>query len=510
METVTVESTDGAAEVSALDVMRACARDPRFLVQQGFVRTPLGPLPSRWEFFLDYLGTLDSGDDCLIGKSRQMLGSWGACWVLLHRLMFRPGYSALITSRKEPLVDDGGDHSTVASLMGRIRYLYENLPGWVRESAPVTFTHLRAVCGDAYLMGESTTPNSGRGGTFDNVLADEWAFVPQSELTFASLRAACRRGIWLLSTPNGPLGNFARLWREKPPGFRVARMHWTQHPLRYAGEVDPATGRPTSDWYRQMCEAMTPDDVARELDISFERSTHGLVYPEFSSDVHVYPGLRYDAGLPLWLGLDPGIGAPTAGVFFQVHGAEMRVLADYEQANAAADVNAQRLKGMARQLGFDGEIRGLRVAMDPAANARDLVRGSTVAREYEAHGFSVHTPREKVADGIRMLRRKFHRREIYVSPECDLFVQRVSGYRYPVDDSGNVKGDEPVHDICSHMMDGFRYGATSAFGVDEWAGSYMPQRREPAPVVGRLDDGVGFRAQDDDAFAPIMGRERNF
>jgi len=466
------------------DALRGmCSEHPLALLM--FTQTPFGPFPEPGEygFFRRYLDELATGEDIIIAKSRQMFGSWGACGVLLWRIMFTANYSALITSRMEKLVDDGGEHSTTESLMGRIRYLYDSLQPLVRALAPVRFTHLRAVCDTtgSFLVGQATTPNIGRGGTFDNVLCDEWAFVPQSEQSFSSVRPACRRGVWLLSTPNGPEGNFARIWNS-PGSFRKVRIHWTEHPLRYDGlELDHVTGRPSSEWYRAMCAVMTQDQVARELDIDFSRSASGLVYPEFSYDRHYSAQVRYDPDLRLHMGMDFGIGAATAAVLFQVLGREMRVLADYEQENAPAEVNAANVWSVAQRLGFRGDKSELLCHGDPAGNAREIATGSTVIREYRTFGFTnFTTPRQKLRDGIRLVRRKLHQGEVYFALECGMVPRRIADYRYSTDDNGSVKGDDPIKNRATHLMDALRYGMTACFLLDGDATLHAPRERMAA------------------------------
>lgn len=484
-ETEPVERIDDEPEDRIIRIIEAMRTKP--ILFASACCTPLGLLPS-YPFFLETVQDLVFGGDHLIAKSRQMMGSWAGCVAMLYKAMFCENYSGLVTSRKQSLVDDGGAHSTQFSLLGRMRYLYRSLPEGLRAAIPLTFAHLRITNEPlrSHVTGESTTVDSGRGGTFDDVLADEWAFVPQSETTFAALRHACHRGLWFPSTPNGPNGNFARLWRN-PVGFKVHRLHWTRHPLRWDGKELDENGRPTSEWYRAMCATMTPDQIARELDIDFTRSIAGQVWPEFSYDVHFQTDISYDPDLPLCGFLDFGIGAPTAGGLFQLHGAEMWVLADYEMANQSAEANAENLWAIARRIGFKGEKRDIRWYGDPAGNAREIKTGSSIIRGYQRWGFeNFTTPRVKaVGDGLRLVRRKLINREIYFSTDCTIFALRIPGYHYPTDDGGNVVNDLPKHDMSSHVCDALRYGATSVWPVD-CPGSvamYTPAEPLPAPRV---------------------------
>ncbi len=451
------------------EVFEACVEDVSFFLE--FCRTPLGPFPVDYDYLMSFCRDLQIGGDHVIAKSRQMLGSWASTACLLHKLLFRENYAALITSRKQALVDDGGENSTPFSLLGRLRYLYRSLPAEMRSQIPVQFAHLRVTrsATDSYITGESTTTESGRGGTFDDVLADEWAFVPQSEATFASLRNACRSGLWLLSTPNGPDGNFARVWRERPRGFKVHRLHWTQHPRRWDGKEIDENGRPTSEWYRAMSASMTPDQVARELDIDFTRSVAGQVWPEFSYDVHFRHDIQYEPSLELHGFLDFGIGAPTAGGFFQLHGSEMWVLADYEMANCSVETNADNLWSLAQRIGFSGRKEDINWYGDPAGDAREIKSGSSIIDGYRSAGFTTFTTPaiKSVADGLRLVRKKLMRQEIYFSLDCTVLADRISSYHYMTDGNGNVVNDKPKHDLASHICDALRYGATSVYPLDD-------------------------------------------
>jgi hypothetical protein len=475
---LTAESTD---EAEAQVVFDRAHDDPVYF--SSLCRTPYGQLPS-FPFFTNLVLDFASGEDVIVAKSRQMMATWAASVTLLWRLMFTEGYAAGLTSRKERLVDDGGDGSTVNSLFGRIRHLYRSLPECFRAGARVEFSYLRATClaTGSYLVGEGATPDIFRGSTLDNALGDEWAFVGQSRSAYASVRQACRRGLWLLSTPFGSEGSFFDVWDDTPASFRKRRLHWTEHELRYSGEVDAATGRPTSDWYRGECEKLIlPDSIARELDIDFSGSASGLVFPEFSIERHVRSDIRYDPELPLHFGMDFGIGAATAAIAFQVHPTDpikVRVIADYEKENLPASTNAANLLSVLRMAGFSGQPSEVHGHGDPAGNSREISSGSTVIREYWNFGFTTFTTRRlKQADGIRLVRKMLLRGEIAFSPECEMVPKRIANYRYPTDDSGKVKGDEPVKNEATHLCDAIRYGLTGVFPVDD--SGVAPKVREP-------------------------------
>jgi len=215
------------------------------------------------------------------------------------------------------------------------------------------------------------------------------------------------------------------------------------------------------------------------------------------------------------VGIDFGIGAATAAVFFQVHGNEMWIVGDYEKSNEDVDFHAEALWQTALRIGFQGQRGQIRFYGDPAGNAREMTnKASTVVRAYRAHGFSNFvTPRHLVKDGVNVLKRKMHRNEFYVNPGTtthpSIFVDRISDYRYPTDDAGNVMKDEPVHDHSSHIMDACRYGATGVFPIHD--ASVVGRITTPEPLVVPVPFGRELDRHDNrHPFRPLMSGKKDF
>lgn len=492
-------------------------RDPLGQFLTKYVRTldetgTLGTIP-KWSFVREYVQAWESNQDVHVEKTRQMMITWLGCASLLHGVMFREGFAGFCASRKQMLVDDGGQNSTPYSLLGRMRFIYENLPDDLKEHSPVEFSHLHVRClsTGSFVVGEGTGPDTGRSGTWSKALMDEAAFFERSESVHMAIRPACPRGLVYQSTPNGKGNAFARIRFKDRGDFRFLRLHWTKHPRRIQGLYQDDHGKPRSVWYDAITKDMPPDRVAREYDISYEHSIAGQVYPEFNEDRHVRLDCVYEPELPLCVGIDFGIGAATAAVFFQCHRDEMWIIGDYEKSNEDVDFHAEALWQKAQALGYQGARGGIRFYGDPAGNAREMTnKSSTVVRAYRSRGFTNFvTPRHAVKDGIGLLKHKFHRNQVYVHPGCKHLLERISDYRYPTDDTGYVIKDEPVHDHASHVMDATRYGATGAFPIH--SSSVVGSIRTPAPLATPIPFGREMdRHERRDVFRPIMSGRRDF
>jgi hypothetical protein len=265
------------------------------------------PLP-QWPHVIASIKAFYPARDIVIEKSRQMSLSWIAAAVALHDILFRGTWAVMMLSRVESLVDDGGENSTVDSLMGKVRFLYDMLPPFLQmDPLEIKYLSIRNPRLRSHIKGFSATPSAGRGATWGRAIADEFAWVPHSEQVMMSMDRACPIGKALVSTPNGRANAFARIrdiarpvWpldqpeltsREKEAlAKRGARawerftVHWSQHPLR-----DEA-------WYQEQKQsgALTELAVAQELDISYAKSLGRRVYPRFVWEQHVAGGSLCD------------------------------------------------------------------------------------------------------------------------------------------------------------------------------------------------------------------------
>lgn len=97
-------------------------------------------------------------------------------------------------------------------------------------------------------------------------------------INFAAARATpCRI---FNSTPAGKGNEFYRIRQRgeeaikhgKEPPFQWFKLHWSEHPF-----YDRA-------WYERQCAKDTKEVIAQELDISYNTSVTGRVYPEFTGE----------------------------------------------------------------------------------------------------------------------------------------------------------------------------------------------------------------------------------
>lgn len=223
----------------------ACRMDP-FYYFSTFCWTvnPARPYPRKRVPFIPYafqdrgldviFDSLEESFDVSVEKSRQMGASWLFALVIHYCWMFRQGQNFLMLSRSDEYVDRSNEPK---SLFWKLDFVNAHLPlwmmpvGWMRTKHRLVKRMINPANGNT-IVGEATTEDSGRGGTFTAVLHDEFGACDVGMGILKSTRAATGTR-WFNSTPKGT-GNahyrIVQLSRQNPAQVRPLRFHWSDHP----------------------------------------------------------------------------------------------------------------------------------------------------------------------------------------------------------------------------------------------------------------------------------------
>ncbi|KKL74923.1 hypothetical protein LCGC14_2060050, partial [marine sediment metagenome] len=250
-------------------------------------------------------------------KSRDMGASWMEAAIVVYLACFYQRMNSKMMSMRREDVDD----RTTDSLLGKVRFLLNNLPPWMQGgwaefgqhdnkmlmSFPETGASIEG------LLSQGTAGRSGRGtvGFFD-----EFAFVEESHLVMDATSEIANSKIYV-STVNGMGNAFADMAHEE--GVRKKSLHWrdSPHPLK------------NPEWYRWRAGEpdMNDERMAQEHDIIYETSTSGRVFPQFISVRpegapwgHVQDGelVQYDPAYDVCTATDLGVSDPCSTLLVQV------------------------------------------------------------------------------------------------------------------------------------------------------------------------------------------------
>ena len=205
---------------------------------------------------------------------RQMGKSTCAAGYLLWFAMFVPDSTILIAAHK---------HTGSQEIMQRVRFMYENLPEWIKAGATSYNKGSIDFDNGSRIVSATTTENTGRGMSLTLVYLDEFAFVPPriAKEFWTALSPTLSTGgkAIITSTPNQDNDQFAQIWNEAEKkfdeygnmkedktgrnGFASIKYIWSDHPDRDKDWADTERIKIGEERFlrEHECEFITADET---------------------------------------------------------------------------------------------------------------------------------------------------------------------------------------------------------------------------------------------------------
>lgn len=239
--------------------------------------------------------------------------------------------------------------------------------------------------------------------------------------------------------------------------MKAIRLHWTLHDEKRKGFYYDENNKARSEWYDGQIskKKMTPSAVARELDISYEGSVEGIIFPEFNRRLHVYKGdIGINPRLPVIRYFD--YGACCAALFLQVD--EYNRIRCFHEIVIESQGNANKLANAA--VAYSGTLptERFRDFDDPAGEHDGWVTGSPSIQVMRQHGINpTHTisaaTQSRRTARIEMIHQKLSERVdgvevVQIHESCKFLIDAFEGgYRHPTDSKGEINLDdvEEIH-----------------------------------------------------------------
>jgi len=212
------------------------------------------------------------------GKSTTILA------YLLHYILFNENVSVAVLANKK---------ATAMELLGRLQLAYEHMPKWLQQGILIWNKGNIELENGSKILASSTSGSAIRGGTFNIIFLDEFAFVPQniSEEFFSSVYPTISSGkttkVFIVSTPNG-MNMFYKLWtdaEEKQNDYSPISVHWSQVPDR------------DLEWKEKTIRNTSERQFQQEFECSFLGSSNTLISTEklmsmpFKQPIYQHEGL---------------------------------------------------------------------------------------------------------------------------------------------------------------------------------------------------------------------------
>ena len=243
-----------------------CMEDPVYFVKKyvkivnvdlGLVNFELYPFQEKMiESFTDNRFTI-----CKIG--RQSGKSITCIAFFLHYILFNKDVSVALLANKL---------ATARELLSRLQMAYEHLPKWLQQGV-VTWNKGNIELENGAKVMAAATSSAIRGGSFNILFLDEFAFVPNemAEEFFNSVYPTISSGqstkVIIVSTPQG-MNHFYKLWVDAEEGrntYNPISVHWSEVPGR------------DEKWKQTTIKNTSAEQFRQEFDTEFLGSTNTLI-----------------------------------------------------------------------------------------------------------------------------------------------------------------------------------------------------------------------------------------
>ena len=185
---------------------------------------------------------------------------------LLHQVVFNDNINVAILANKS---------STARDLLGRLQLAYENLPPWLQQGVLNWNKGSLELENGSKIMAAATSSSAIRGGSFNIIFLDEFAFIPAniSEQFFSSVYPTISSGkkskVMIVSTPHG-MNMFYKLWNDsihKRNDYVPIEVHWSEVPGR------------DDKWREETIRNTSEAQFATEFECEFVGSIDTLINP---------------------------------------------------------------------------------------------------------------------------------------------------------------------------------------------------------------------------------------
>lgn len=265
-----------------------CAKDPVYFIKtyMKIISLDKGLIPfEMWDFQEEMVRAYQTHRFNITMCSRQVGKSTTVVGFFLHHLIFNVNIRVCISANKQ---------KTAADLLARLKLAYENLPKFLQQGV-VRWARLEIELGNgSSCFAAATSSSAVRGGSYNVLLLDEFAFVPENVAnefyasTFPTISSGKTTKIIMVSTPKG-MNLFHKFWVEAKAGendFYPIFAHWSQVP-GYDEEWKQATIRNIGG----------PEKFAQEYDCSFLSTSYTLIRPQVMQTLsHAQPLLATETG----------------------------------------------------------------------------------------------------------------------------------------------------------------------------------------------------------------------
>ena len=246
-----------------------CMESPLYFIKNyiKIVSLDEGLVPfTLYSFQEEIVNTIHDNRFTICKLPRQSGKSTTLVSYILHYVLFNPNMNVAILANKA---------ATARDILGRLQLAYENLPKWLQQGVVSWNKGSVDLENGSRVVASSTSSSAVRGGSYNMIFLDEFAFVPNNvaEDFFSSVYPTISSGkstkVVVVSTPNG-MNLFYKLWNEaekKRNSYVPIEVHWSAVPGR------------DEKWKKETIANTSEQQFAREFECEFLGSVNTLINP---------------------------------------------------------------------------------------------------------------------------------------------------------------------------------------------------------------------------------------
>ena len=267
-----------------------CMENPIYFIRNyiKIVSLDEGLVPFElYDFQEDIVDTIHDNRFTICKMPRQSGKSTTMVSYILHYVLFNPNMNVAILANKA---------STARDILGRLQLAYENLPKWLQQGVVSWNKGSVDLENGSRVVASSTSSSAVRGGSYNMIFLDEFAFVPTNvaEDFFSSVYPTISSGkstkVIIVSTPNG-MNLFYKLWvdaENKRNSYNIIDVHWSQVPGR------------DEKWRTETIANTSEEQFRREFDCEFLGSANTLINPSKIKTMAFHNPIQSNAGLDMY------------------------------------------------------------------------------------------------------------------------------------------------------------------------------------------------------------------
>lgn len=255
-----------------------CANDPVYFIKNyiKIVTLDKGLVPFKlYDYQEDMVRKFHDNRYIIAKLPRQSGKSTTVIGYILHYILFNQNMSVAILANKQ---------NTAREMLSRLKLAYEYLPKWLQQGILEWNKGSIQLENGSKILASSTSASAVRGGSFNMLFLDEFAFVPQNiaeeffSSVFPTITSGLSTKVLIISTPNG-LNMFYKLWKgaTKKPGesgkneYVPIEVHWTQVPTTAGGKLRDQS------WKDEMIKQTSEKQFESEFECNFLGSSNTLI-----------------------------------------------------------------------------------------------------------------------------------------------------------------------------------------------------------------------------------------